>query len=64
MLLSLISTCKRHGVNSANYLKDVLQILTDNPKADIDPLLPHNWKKNKENAEMPACHIAPKFSFA
>jgi transposase len=62
MLLSLISTCKRHGVNSAEYLKDVLQILTDNPNADIDPLLPQNWKKKGENAEIPACQTAPQFA--
>lgn len=62
VLLSLISTCKRHGVNAAEYLKDVLQILTENPNADLDPLLPHNWMKNRQTAEMPACHTAPQLA--
>jgi transposase len=62
MLLSLISTCKRHNVNSADYLKDVLQTLTDNPNADIDPLLPQNWKKKDQFAEIPACQTAPEFA--
>lgn len=60
VLLSLISTCKRHDVNANDYLKSVLQILTNNPQADLYSLLPHNWKKIGQNTEMPACHTAPE----
>jgi len=64
VLLSLISTCKRHGVNANDYLKDVLQILTADPQADLDPLLPQNWKKNRQFSEMPTCHTAPELASA
>lgn len=64
VLLSLISTCKRHGVNANDYLKDVLQILTADPQADLDPLLPQNWKRNNQNTEMPTCHTAPELASA
>ncbi|HEY9787263.1 MAG TPA: transposase domain-containing protein [Candidatus Obscuribacterales bacterium] len=52
VLLSLISTCKRHKINPTEYLYDVIQTLTTNPDAGLDPLLPHNWKKNREQSEI------------
>jgi len=43
IFLSLISTCKRHGVEPWRYLKHVIETLTANPQADLHPLLPNNW---------------------
>lgn len=60
VLLSIISTCKRHKVNPSEYLQDIIEILTNNPDADLDPLLPHNWKKNREASDIAGCHITPK----
>lgn len=64
VLLSIMSTCRRHGVNPSEYLKDVLQSLTENPNVDLDSLLPHNWKARKERSEIEGCHITPKVVFA
>jgi len=64
VLLSITSTCKRHGVNPTEYLYDVLQILTKNPDSDLDPLLPNNWKKNREKSEIDGCHITPEMAIA
>lgn len=64
VLLSLMSTCKRHGVNPTEYLFDVLQILTRNPDSDLDPLLPNNWKKNRDSSEIAGCHITPEMAIA
>ncbi|MBX9947996.1 MAG: IS66 family transposase [Candidatus Obscuribacterales bacterium] len=64
VLLSLISTCQRHDVNPSEYLKDVIQTLSKNPAANLDPLLPHNWKQNREKSEINSCQITPKVTFA
>src|ERR1700738_5223625 len=48
VLLSLVSTCKRHKVEPWAYLKDVIEQLTQNPDTDLENLLPHNWKQNNE----------------
>lgn len=64
VLLSLVSTCKRHDVNPTEYLRDVIQTLTNDPATDLDQLLPHNWKKNRENSEITGCHITPKMALA
>ncbi len=64
VLLSITSTCHRHGVNASAYIKDVLEILSANPNTDIDALLPHNWKQARQlqNTEFDACHTTPKLS--
>jgi transposase len=60
VLLSLISTCRRHNVNPSEYLKDILTTLAQNPDAPIDPLLPNNWKHRSATGEMERCHITPQ----
>ena len=62
VLLSITSTCKRHGINPAEYIKDVLQTLADAPNTDIDSLLPNNWNKKEQKTDFQACHITPKFA--
>ncbi len=64
VLLSITSTCKRNGVNPSEYIKDVLQRLTEDPDAELDPLLPNNWKKTFGGSEIEGCHITPEVAFA
>ncbi len=49
MLYSLMGTCKLHGINPYEWLKDVLMRIPDHPINRINELLPHNW--NKQRAE-------------
>lgn len=64
VLLSITSTCHRHGVNASAYIKDVLEILSTNPAADLDALLPHVWQTSKDQltAEIEPCQTTPKLS--
>jgi transposase len=41
---SIISTCRRHGVEPWSYLTDVVQRLAENPAENLEELLPYNWK--------------------
>jgi len=43
-ILSLIETCKLHGVEPYAYLADVLQRLPAHPSNRVAELLPFNWK--------------------
>lgn len=44
MLYSLLGTCKMHGINPTDWLKDVLQRIPAHPINRITELLPQNWK--------------------
>ena len=44
VLLSLVATCKLHGINPEAYLTDVLLRVQSHPAARLDDLLPHTWK--------------------
>ncbi len=44
IVLSVLSTCRRHGVEPWAYLTDVIQRLTENPACDLEELLPYNWR--------------------
>jgi transposase len=43
VLQSIVATCRLHGVNPYEYVKDLLIRIQDHPAADIDALLPWNW---------------------
>lgn len=43
MLYSLFGTCKLHGVNPYEWMKDVLQKIPTHPVNQVAQLLPHNW---------------------
>lgn len=43
ILQSIVSTCRLHGVNPYEYVKDLLIRIQTHPRADIDALLPWNW---------------------
>lgn len=45
IVLSVLSTCRRHGVEPWAYLTDIIQRLTENPACDLEELLPYNWKQ-------------------
>ncbi len=59
VLLSIIATCKMHGVEPWAYLTDVIETLTLDPQADLRPLLPTNWKpKSAEEAKIQSAKVA------
>jgi transposase len=39
-----VATCRLHGVNPYEYIKDLLIRIQTHPAADIDQLLPWNWQ--------------------
>ena len=43
IILSMIATCRRHGVEPWAYLTDVIQRLSENPNENLEDLLPYNW---------------------
>jgi transposase len=63
IILSVLSTCRRHGVEPWSYLTDVIQRLTENPNENLEDLLPYNWKlkyPQKSLAEITASVGPPK----
>lgn len=63
IVLSVLSTCRRHGVEPWAYLTDVIQRLTENPACDLEELLPYNWKPKyptPASAEISRVATAPK----
>lgn len=45
VILSMLATCRRHGINPEAYLTDVIQRLAENPKENLEDLLPYKWKQ-------------------
>jgi transposase len=63
IVLSVLSTCRRHGVEPWAYLTDVIQRLTEKPNCNLEELLPYNWKQKypiKSLAEIMVAKDAPK----
>jgi transposase len=52
ILQTIVSTCRLHGVNVYDYIKDVLIRVQTHPAARIDELLPFNWKLSQPS---PTC---------
>lgn len=44
IILSMVATCRRHGIEPWAYLTDVIQRLTESPNENLEDLLPYNWK--------------------
>ncbi len=60
---SIISTCRRHGVEPWSYLTDIIQKLAENPARNLEELLPYNWKlksRTVKDAEITVVKDAPK----
>jgi len=51
---SLVECCRLHGVNQFDYMSDVLKIIETYPREKLQDLLPHNWKKVRENNKAPS----------
>jgi transposase len=67
VLLSIVSTCKRHQVNPWNYLYDIIKRLTEDPNQDLEQLLPNKWKAKylpTVSAEIDGVKPTPKVVFA
>ena len=47
MLYSLLGTCKLHGINPTQWMKDVLTRIATHPVNQLSILLPHNWKTSE-----------------
>ncbi|MBN2489545.1 MAG: IS66 family transposase [Planctomycetes bacterium] len=54
VLYSLITTCKRLGINPWVYLKDVIERVASHPMARIAELTPRGWKEARDRAAGPA----------
>jgi hypothetical protein len=60
---SVISTCRRHGVEPWAYLTDVIARLTKKQTTNLEELLPYNWKPSSstvQSAEIAVSKDAPK----
>jgi transposase len=63
---SIISTCRRHGVEPWSYLTDVVQKLVENPSRNLEELLPYNWKRKEAEENLPRSQFQsmPQKSFS
>lgn len=65
VVLSILSTCRRHGVEPWSYLTDVIQRITEDPSCNLDELLPYNWQQkypSRTLAEITPLARAPKIA--
>ena len=63
IVASVLSTCRRHGIEPWAYLNDVIQRLAENPQCNLEELLPYKWKPKfsvGQNAEITVAKDAPK----
>jgi transposase len=51
VLYSLVASCKLHGVNAFEYLRDVLVRVGDHPARDVLALSPKAWKQEREHRD-------------
>jgi transposase len=56
IFFSLIATCKRHGIDPFDYLRDLFERLPAHPAKDRQDFLPDRWKalREKPPVEVPA----------
>jgi len=48
VIYSLVETCKRHGVEPFEYLRDVLSRIRTHPADQLAELTPRAWKLARE----------------
>jgi hypothetical protein len=48
VLFSLVQTCRELGINTKDYLEDVMRRFLDHPINRLEELLPDNWLKTQE----------------
>ena len=51
VIYSLLATCKLHGVNPFEYLRDVLMRVASHPARDVLALAPKAWKQAAQQVE-------------
>lgn len=51
---SLMECCRLHGVDQFEYIKDILKKIDTYSKEQRADLLPHRWKKSRENNKPPS----------
>jgi transposase len=51
VLYSLLATCKLHGVNPFDYLRDVLMRVNNHPARDVLDLSPKAWKQKLQDLD-------------
>jgi transposase len=54
VLQSIVATCRLHGVNPYEYIKDLLIRVQHYPAREIDDLLPWNWQPPSPTSSGPA----------
>lgn len=57
VLMSLVSTCKRHGVDPYEYLRDVIVRLTKDPGCNLHELLPNCWSSKVDSVSPAAIAV-------
>jgi transposase len=63
IIISILATCRRHGIEPWSYLTDVIQRLTENPNENLEDLLPYKWKlkyPQRVSAEIKVLQGTPK----
>jgi transposase len=53
-LQTIVATCRLHGVNPYDYIRDVLIRVQSHPASRLDELLPFNWKASSRTESQPA----------
>ena len=44
MLLTIVATCRLHGVNPYEYIRDMLIRIQTHPASRVDELMPWRWR--------------------
>lgn len=50
MVYSLVASCRRHGVDPYEYLRDVLTQLPGATTSQVDGFTPAEWAKKRKKA--------------
>jgi len=52
ILTSITSSCKRLGIDPFEYLRDIFQRISNQPRLHLDELLPDRWKAARQAATL------------
>ena len=48
VLMTLVQSCREHGINPLLYLRDVLREIATFPAANVAELTPTGWRKRQQ----------------
>lgn len=54
VLLTLVQSCRAHGVDPFAYLRDIIDRVSTHPMSRINELIPQRWKELRTNPATPA----------